>query len=40
MSQWSWVLLGYGVALVAIAGYVASLVRRWVRVRRRAGERP
>lgn len=39
MSPWSWVLLGYGVALVAIAGYVATLLRRWARARRRTGAR-
>lgn len=38
MSQWSWVLFGYGVTFVAVAGYVATLVRRWVRAWRRAKE--
>ncbi|MGH3845835.1 MAG: hypothetical protein ACRDS0_31100 [Pseudonocardiaceae bacterium] len=37
MFEWAWVLLGYAVTYGALAGYVAVLVHRRVRVRRRAG---
>lgn len=40
MSEWAWVVLGYGITAVAVAGYLLALARRWARVRRRAGERP
>lgn len=33
MSEWAWVALGYGIAAVAIGGYLLSLVRRWARQR-------
>ncbi|WP_281270741.1 hypothetical protein [Amycolatopsis palatopharyngis] len=39
MSEWAWVVLGYGVAGVAVAGYFLGLARRWVRLRRRIGGR-
>ncbi|MGH3949403.1 MAG: hypothetical protein ACRDSE_09795 [Pseudonocardiaceae bacterium] len=39
MSEWSWVVLGYGITYVAIAVYLLVLARRWARVRRKTGER-
>ena len=36
MSEWAWVALGYGLAAVAVGGYLLSLVRRW----RRTGGQP
>jgi hypothetical protein len=38
MSEWAWVVLGYGVAGVAVAGYFLGLLRRGVRLRRRIRE--
>lgn len=39
MSQWSWVALGYAVTYGALGGYLLSLRRRRVRLRRRLEER-
>lgn len=39
MSEWAWVVLGYGVTGVAMAGYFLGLALRGVRLRRRIGER-
>jgi hypothetical protein len=38
VSEWAWVALGYGVAYGALGSYVAVLVGRRVRVRRRMRE--
>ena len=35
MSEWIWVAMGYGVATTGLAGYLVSLVVRWVRVQHR-----
>lgn len=39
MGQWAWVVLGYAITIVVIAGYLIVLTHRWSRVRRRAEER-
>lgn len=39
MSEWSWILLGYGVAYGSLGGYLLSLHRRRTSLRRRLEER-
>lgn len=39
MSEWAWVILGYGTAGVAVTGYLLVLARRAAGLRRRAGGR-
>jgi hypothetical protein len=34
MSEWAWVVLGYVIAYSSLGGYLVSLARRRVRVRR------
>lgn len=36
MSEWAWVVFGYGVAYGALGGYLLVLARQRSRVRRRA----
>lgn len=39
MSEWAWVILGYGTTGVAVTGYLLVLARRSAALRRRAGGR-
>lgn len=38
MSEWAWVALGYVTTAVGVSGYVAMLLARAARLRRRAEE--
>ncbi|WP_267460568.1 hypothetical protein [Pseudonocardia oceani] len=39
MSEWAWVILGYGTTAVAVTGYLLVLACRAAALRRRAGGR-